>query len=75
MSDYDDPRYHSEPKGMLGAMTADELGSAWRVGEVRYYDPVVNAGCCYCLSKTWRRCRFPGRLCRIGNASVRLDSP
>ncbi len=25
MAGYDDPRYHSEPKGMLGAKTAKEL--------------------------------------------------
>lgn len=25
MTDYDDPRYHSDPKGMLGTKTAKEL--------------------------------------------------
>ncbi len=37
---------------------------------VRYYDPVVNAGCCYCLSKTWRECRFPERFRRVDNEAV-----
>ena len=44
----------------------------WRKGEVRYYDPIVNAGCCYCVGKSWRPCRFPARLVRIGHCAYPL---
>ncbi len=72
MSRDDTPRYHSEPSGMMGAKTPEELGLPWGRGEVRYYDPVFHAGCAYCVSKKWRPCRFP-RLCRIENASYVVD--
>ena len=38
--------------------------------EVRSYLPVFNEGCCYCLGKKWRECRF-GRLRRVGNEAVK----
>jgi len=37
---------------------------------IEYHDPVFNEGCCYCLGKEWRECRFD-RLCRTGNAAER----
>ncbi len=43
----------------------------WRRGEVRKYDPIVNAGCCWCSGKDWP-CRFPLRFVRVGNTAVRL---
>lgn len=44
----------------------------WRIGESREYDPIVNAGCCWCLGKDWP-CRFPARLVRIGNCACPLS--
>lgn len=43
----------------------------WRIGESREYDPIVNAGCCWCVGKDWP-CRFPLRLVRIGNCAYPL---
>ncbi len=43
----------------------------WRRGESRVYDPIVNAGCCWCLGKDWP-CRFSLRFVRVGNTAVRL---
>ena len=44
----------------------------WEKGEVREYGIAFNAGCCYCLGKVWRPCRFKKTLCRIGNTAYRI---
>lgn len=46
------------------------LKEKWHKGKVREYDQIINRGCCYCVSKVWKVCRFPHRV-RIGNDCVK----
>ncbi len=46
------------------------LKEKWNKGQVREYDPIFNRGCCYCVSKVWKECRFSNKK-RIGNHCVK----
>lgn len=43
-------------------MSIDKLKEKWHKGQVREYDPIFNRGCCYCVNKVWKPCRFSHKI-------------